>query len=67
MAWVAVIPCTRTRLYRLLSPDSIRTAAAGSDSSFARNRINSRLAAPATGDAAIRILSASPWIPTQAV
>src|SRR5262249_25439222 len=59
MTSIAVVPSNRTRLYRLLSPDSMCTAAVGSSNSSARKRINSLFAAPATGGAAIRILSAS--------
>ena len=60
MTCSAVFPITHTRLCRPPAPDSMRTAATGTDNSPARKRISSSFAAPSEGGAAIRILRALP-------
>jgi hypothetical protein len=63
----AVIPLRQSRFRRASAPAWICTFARGTTQCSATNLINSSFAAPSTGRAASRILSASPCTPTHSV
>jgi len=61
------MPVTVTLLRRLDRPAAIAMALRGTASRSARKRTSSSFAAPSTGGAASRILTASPWRPATAL